>query len=147
MTARWPRSLPRWVRLGLRGTAVLYTGGAVAHALKLLFDFSWLDMPWAVDWAVVVLGGLGAAALARATGRVAFRGGWERAVHYLIVAHLTLSVLAHLHALATGSHVFFAGFPRSYSAFALAYFGLFAWRSWTLRLGPGQGQGRAAQGL
>ncbi len=121
-----------WV--GLRCAAVLYTGGSVAQVLKLLFGFPWEKMPFWVDWAIVVLGTAGAVTLAIHTRRIAYRGAWEKLVHFLILVHLTMSVVLHLWVLLVRTHDVFKIFPLEYSYFALAYFLLFAWRSWTVRL-------------
>jgi hypothetical protein len=61
------------------------------------------------------------------------RGG---ATHWLIAVHLSVSVAVHLWILVVGSHEVLSVFPHGYSYLALAYFGFFAWRSWTLRLRP-----------
>jgi hypothetical protein len=76
-------------------------------------------------------GGLGLLIFAR---RVAWRGGWEKLVHGLIVAHLFMSILVHVRALLVGNHEFFTAFPYEYSYFAVVYFAFFAWRSWTMKL-------------
>ncbi len=120
-------------RLGLHAAAVLYTGGSIAQLLKLIFDFPWQEMPWAVDWAIVALGSLATVTLVANTGRIAWRGAWEKPVHYLIILHLMASVATHLWALWVRNHDMFGKFPYEYSYFALAYFGFFAWRSWTIR--------------
>ncbi len=122
--------------LELRIVALIYTGGTVAHLLRLMVGFTWRDMPFWVDWALVVAGPIGLWGLLRHARAIVWRGRWERWVHWLIVAHLGASVLVHLWILAAGTHRPLAVFPAGYSYFALVYFALFAWRSWTLRLVP-----------
>lgn len=125
------------IPIALRIVAVIYTGGTVAHLLRLALDFTWRDMPFFVDWLLVVLGPVGVAGLVASRERIRYRGAWERATHWLIVAHLSVSVAVHVWILAVGSHRVLAPFPYGYSYFALVYFAFFAWRSWTVRLSVG----------
>ncbi len=120
------------IRLGLHAAAALYTGGTIAQLLKLIYDFSWHEMPYVIDWIIVILGSIGAMTLAIQTGRIQYRGSWEKPVHFLIIAHLGISVAIHLWAIYIQSHDVFAAFPFEYSYFAIVYFAFFAWRSWTL---------------
>jgi ABC-type multidrug transport system permease subunit len=92
-----------------RVVAVVYTGGTVAQVLRLLVAFSFHDMPFWVDWALVVLGSYGGIGL-------------------------LVSVAIHVWAIVAHSHTMFAVFPYGYSFFATAYFAAFAWRSWIMRL-------------
>ncbi len=117
-----------------RAVALVYTGGTVAHALKLVFAFGWEYMPLVVDWIVIVLGTYGGVGLLLYVRSIAWRGAWEKVVHGLIAAHLLTSVVVHAAVIAVGSHDVFTRFPYEYSYFAVAYFGFFAWRSWTMRL-------------
>ncbi len=121
-------------RFGLHAAAVLYSGGALAQLLKLVFDFPWQEMPYAVDWGIIVLGSIGATTLLLLTSRIAYRGWWEKPVHFLIIAHLYASVGLHVWTISIRSHDFYGSFPREYSYFALLYFAFFAWRSWTVEL-------------
>ena len=119
-----------------RVVAVVYTGGTVAQVLRLLVghSFNFNDMPFWVDWALVVLGSYGGIGLLVFARQVDYRGVWEKVVHGLIAAHLLVSVVVHLWAIVVHSHAMFAVFPYGYSFFATAYFAAFAWRSWTMRL-------------
>ena len=117
-----------------RVVAVVYTGGTVAQVLRLLFTFSLHDMPFWIDWALVVLGSYGGIGLLVFARQVAYRGVWEKVVHGLIAAHLLVSVAVHAWAIVAHDHAMFAVFPYGYSFFATAYFAAFAWRSWTMRL-------------
>lgn len=123
-------------KLGLHAVAVLYTGGSIAQLLKLMVDFPWQAMPFIIDWVIVGLGCVGAASLAAQTSHVAYRGVWEKPVHFLIIAHLLVSVALHLWTLVVASHDLYSVFPYSYSYFGLLYFVFFAWRSWTIKLKP-----------
>lgn len=124
----------RLTRIGLHAVAVLYTGGSVAQFLKLVYDFPWQEMPFIIDWLIVILGSVGATTLVMQTRYIAYRGWWEKPVHFLIIAHLGTSVILHLWTIYVQNHDLYAAFPRAYSYFALAYFLFFAWRSWTIRL-------------
>ncbi len=121
-------------KIGLHAVAALYTGGSVAQLLKLIYDFPWQQMPYVIDWIIVILGSVGAITLATQTQNVDYRGWWEKPVHFLIIVHLGISVALHLWAIYIQSHDVFTVFPHEYSYFALAYFIFFAWRSWTVRL-------------
>jgi hypothetical protein len=122
-----------------RAVAVVYTGGTVAQSLKLVFAFGWEYMPFWVDWALILLGTYGSVGLILFAGQIAWRGTWEKVVHGLIAAHLLVSVVVHAWIVVVGSHDFFTIFPYEYSYFAVAYFGFFAWRSWTMKLLPPSG--------
>ncbi len=121
-------------KFGLHAVAALYSGGTVAQLLKLLYDFPWQKMPFIIDWLIVILGTIGIVALATQTRHVDYRGWWERPIHFLIIAHLGVSVVLHLWTIYVQNHDLYAAFPREYSYFALAYFAFFAWRSWTIKV-------------
>ncbi len=122
-----------------RAVAIVYTGGTIAQSLKLIFAFSWEYMPYWVDWALIVLGTYGGVGLIVHVRQVAWRGTWEKVVHWLIVVHLLVSVAVHAVVVVIGSHEFFTLFPYEYSYFAVGYFAVFAWRSWTMKLKPASG--------
>ena len=128
-------------QFGLRAVAVLYTGGSIAQLLRLIFDFPLQEMPFVIDWTIVILGSVGATTLLVQTHRLEYRGWWEKPVHFLIITHLILSVVLHLWAIYFQSHDVFGMFSLEYSFFALVYFAFFAWRSWTVKL---QSQGVAS---
>ncbi len=121
-------------KFGLHAVAALYSGGTVAQLLKLLYDFPWQEMPFIIDWLIVILGTIGIVALATRTRHIDYRGWWERPIHFLIIAHLGVSVVLHLWTVYVQNHDLYAAFPREYSYFALAYFAFFAWRSWTIKV-------------
>ncbi|MFQ6005093.1 MAG: hypothetical protein ACE5OQ_06255 [Woeseia sp.] len=121
-------------RMGLHSVATLYTGGSIAHILRLVYDLPLQEMPYIIDWIIVILGSLGAAILIGQTRRIEYRGKWEKPVHFLIILHLLVSVGLHLWAIYLQRHDVFGIFSYKYSYFALAYFVFFAWRSWTVKI-------------
>lgn len=121
------------VKIGFHAVAVLYTGGSVAQLLKLIFNFPWQEMPFFVDWTIVILGFIGVSTLLNQTRNIAYRGRWEKPTHYLIIFHLAVSVFLHLWTIIVQNHDLYAAFPLQYSYFALVYFVFFAWRSWTIK--------------
>ena len=121
-------------KLGLHITAVLYTGGSIRQLLRVITNFQLQNLPYVVDWAIVVLGSIGAVTLVRLTARIVYRGRWEKSVHFIIILHLVLSVVLHAWAILVHSHDVFGFFPVEYSYFALLYFVFFAWRSWTIKV-------------
>ena len=129
-----------------RLVAVIYTGGTLAHIYRLTVRFGWRDMPFFVDWLLVVLGPIGVVGLLALVDEISYRGPWERVTHWLILLHLSTSVVVHIWILALHSHEVLKVFPYGYSYFAAAYFAFFGWRSWTLRLkDPAAGGDAAAQ--
>ena len=121
-------------KFGFHAVAALYTGGSIAQLLKLIYQFPWQEMPFVIDWAIVSLGTIGAYTLVVNTRRIAYRGWWEKPVHYLIIVHLGASVVLHAWTIYVQNHDLYAAFPLAYSYFALTYFLFFAWRSWTVKL-------------
>jgi hypothetical protein len=124
----------RYAAITFHATAVVYTGGTIAQLLKLFLAFPWTEMPFVIDWLIITLGSIGVSGLICFHRSIAYRGIWEQIVHWAIVLHLFLSVALHLWTILQGNHDFYASFPYEYSYFAVLYFGLFAWRSWTVRL-------------
>ncbi len=123
-------------RVFTKVVAVIYTGGTVAQILRLIVGFTWQDTPFFIDWILVFLGPIGLAGLIIFSGQIKYRGLWEHITHWLIVAHLAISVLVHVWILVVHSHELVAVLPYEYSYFATAYFAFFAWRSWSIRLVP-----------
>jgi protein-S-isoprenylcysteine O-methyltransferase Ste14 len=136
-------STPRW--LPGRGTwrlwrdilpaaaGMLYTAGALVHVWRIASGLSLLDMPWQVDWTILLVGSVAGVGLVRFRHEIAYRGMWERVVHWLMVVHLLASVVLHSVLLATASHAPLGVFPLWYSGLAAGYFALFAARAWTMR--------------
>ena len=121
-----------WGRL----VAVVYTAGAIAHIVRLVARFGFEEMPFFPDWGIVLLGTPGVVGLVLYADEVVYRGRWERVVHWLIAVHLFASVCVHVWILVEQTHEMLSVFSLEYSYFALAYFGLFAWRSWTMKMKP-----------
>ena len=115
-------------RFGFHAVAVLYTGGSVAQLLKLVYGFPWQEMPYVIDWLIVILGTVGVLTLTIQTRHIDYRGWWEKPVHVLIIAHLGISVVLHLWTIYVQNHDLYAAFPVEYSYIALVYFLFFAWR-------------------
>ena len=121
-------------KFGIHAVAVLYSGGSIAQLLKLIYNFPWQEMPFIIDWLIVILGTIGVTTLTLETRNIDYRGWWEKPVHFLIVAHLGVSVVLHIWTIYVSNHNLYAAFPLEYSYFAVAYFVFFAWRSWTVKL-------------
>ena len=117
-----------------RLVAVVYTAGTMAHIVRLVVRFGFDEMPFFPDWGVVLLGTPGVVGLVLYANEVDYRGVWENAVHWLVVAHLFVSVCLHVWILIAQTHEMLSVFSLEYSYFALVYFGFFAWRSWTMKL-------------
>lgn len=114
--------------------AFVYTAGTALHVARLITRFSPADLPFAVDWGIVVLGTYGGTGLILLAREVDYRGTWEKVLHGLIAFHLLVSVALHLWMILVRSHDFLSIFPYGYSYLAVGYFGVFAWRGWTMRL-------------
>ena len=121
-------------KLGLHTTAVLYTGGSIGQMLRVITNFQLQNLPYIIDWAILILGSIGTVTLVSITTRIAYRGRWEKPVHFMIIIHLVLSIALHAWAILVHSHDVFGVFPVEYSYFALLYFVFFAWRSWTIKV-------------
>jgi len=140
--ASTPRWLPGrgtwrlWREAVPRAVGLLYAAGALVHVYRLGFGLSLLDMPWQVDWTILIAGSVAGLGLVRFHREIAYRGAWEHIVHWLMVVHLLGSVGVHAYLIAAGTHAPLAAFPLWYSGLAVGYFGLFAARGWTLRLRP-----------
>ena len=120
------------IKFGFHAAAVLYTGGSIAQLLRLIYDFPLQELPYLVDWMIVILGSIGATTLTAQTRNIVYRGRWEKPTHFLIIAHLIISIALHLWAIYIHNHDVFLVFPLEYSYFAILYFVFFAWRSWTI---------------
>jgi hypothetical protein len=54
------RDLPGLLRtVSPKIVALIYSGGTVAHLFRLAVGFTWKDMPFFVDWILVLLGPIG----------------------------------------------------------------------------------------
>ena len=61
-------------KFGFHAVAVLYTGGSVAQLLKLVYEFPWQEMPYVIDWLIVILGTVGVMTLTIQTRHIDYRG-------------------------------------------------------------------------
>ncbi len=116
--------------------AMIYTGGTVAHVLRLIFRPDLTDMPFWIDWVLVILGPIGVIGLVVFSKHLHYRGRWEHITHWLIFVHLSISLIFHVWIIAVRSHDAVSVFGYTYSYFAALYFGFFAWRAWTMRFKP-----------
>lgn len=114
--------------------ALIYTAGGSFQIYRSIYGFDLNDMPYEMDWVIMVLGTYGGIGLLRFAREIDYRGVWEKVIHWLIVIHLLGSVVIHAWMVGARSHGFLEVFPIEYSYFAVAYFGVFAWRMWRVRL-------------
>jgi hypothetical protein len=116
-----------------RLTAVLYTGGALFHFIRVLSGFSPTDIPVFIDWIIAIAalyGGLGFLFYFRAFGS---SKSWRRVVVGIMVFHLLTSAVVHVYIIVTQSNVVLSIFPVAYSAAAFFAFLGFAWVAVTSR--------------
>jgi hypothetical protein len=117
-----------------RLTAVLYTGGALFHLIRVVSGFSPTDIPLFIDWIIAIValyGGLGFLFYFRAFGKL---GSWRRVVVGIMVLHLLTSAVVHVYIIVTQSHAVLGIFPITYSVAALFAFLGFAWVAATSRV-------------
>ncbi len=118
-----------------RLTAVLYTGGAALHFMRVVTGFSPTDIPYFIDWVIALIalyGGLGFLVFFR---ELSPPSRWRRVLSGIMVFHLLGSTVLHAYILATRSHSVLGVFPVAYSAAAIFVFLGFAWVAGTTRLG------------
>ncbi len=101
---------------------VPYIGGTVIHILRLIYDFSIDEMPFEVDWLIVIIGGYAGLGLIAYANRIPFDGLLDKIVYGLLIFHLDGSVILHAYILWVGSHEVLNVFSYGYSFFAVAYF-------------------------
>jgi len=99
-----------------------YIGGTVLHILRLIYDFPVLNLPFEVDWFIVVIGGYGGLGLIVFVNKVPFKNIWDKIAYGLLIFHLDGSVIIHAYTIFIGNHDFFLIFPYHYSFVAIAYF-------------------------
>lgn len=116
-----------------------YVGGTIFHILRLILDFPIEEIPYEVDWFIVILGGYGGLGLIVFIKKVSFKNSWDKVAYGLLLFHLNGSVLLHAYSIIKGNHDFFLLFPYYYSYIAIGYFvllGLYV-VSLNIRLYPG----------
>ncbi len=99
-----------------------YVGGTIVHIFRLIYDFPIEQMPTAVDWLIVVIGGYAGVGLIVFASRVPFENVWDKVGYGLLIFHLDGSVVFHAYMLFTGSHDALRVFPYWYSFLAVGYF-------------------------
>ncbi len=101
---------------------VPYIGGTVIHILRLIYNFSIDEMPFEVDWLIVIIGGYAGLGLIVYAVRIPFHGLLDKIIYGLLIFHLDGSVILHAYILWAGSHEVLNVFSYGYSFFAVAYF-------------------------
>ena len=101
---------------------VPYIGGTIIHILRLIYDFPIDEIPFAVDWFVVAVGGYGGLGLIIFANKIQFKNIWDRIAYGLLIFHLDGSVILHAYILFAASHETLSIFPYWYSFFAVGYF-------------------------
>ena len=99
-----------------------YIGGTILHILRLIYDFPIHEIPWVVDWVIVVLGGYGGLGLIIFIKKIIFKNIWDKIAYGLLLFHLNGSVIIHAYILLKESHSVLTIFPYWYSCVAVAYF-------------------------
>ena len=99
-----------------------YIGGTVIHLLRLIFGFPIEEIPFEVDWVVVLIGGYAGLGLLIFASDIPFKSVWDKVAYGLLVFHLDGSVILHTYMLIAGDHHALRVFPYWYSFVALGYF-------------------------
>ena len=99
-----------------------YIGGTILHILRLIYDFPIAELPFEVDWVIVLIGGYGGLGLIIFANKVPFKNTWDKIVYGLLIFHLDGSVIVHTYILYIGNHDSLSIFPYWYSIIAVAYF-------------------------
>src|SRR4030095_14432695 len=99
-----------------------YIGGTMIHIIRLIYNFSIEEMPLAVDWVVVIVGGYAGLGLIIFANKIPFKNIWDKIVYGLLIFHLDGSVIVHAYILLKGSHSVVNIFPYWYSFIAVGYF-------------------------
>ena len=131
--ARYCEAVPRWIpdwsglkalyyKTFARVALLPYVGGTIIHILRLIYDFPIEQMPNAVHWVVVVIGGYAGVGLIVFANRVPFENLWDKVGYGLLIFHLDGSVVFHAYILIAGSNDVLRIFPYWYSFLAVAYF-------------------------
>ena len=126
----WPRArlsgylvaMHFYYRTFARVALLPYIGGTVIHVVRLICDVPITDIPFAVDWFVVIIGGYAGLGLIVFRRKIPFNNSWDKTAYGLLVFHLNGSVILHSYILIVGNHDVLQIFPRWYSLLAVAYF-------------------------
>ena len=99
-----------------------YIGGTIIHILRIIFNFPIEEIPWEVDWVIVVIGGYAGLGLILYAHQVPFKNIWDKITYGILIFHLDGSVIVHAYILFKGSHNVLRIFPYWYSFIAIGYF-------------------------
>ena len=99
-----------------------YIGGTIIHILRLIFHLPITELPFEVDWVVVIVGGYAGLGLIVFADRIPFKSRWDKIAYGLLVFHLDGSVVVHAYILSSGNNQVLAILPYGYSLFAVGYF-------------------------
>jgi hypothetical protein len=127
--------------------ALAYLGELVAHLLVLTTSFRLVDLPFAADWAFVVLGGYCAFMLWLFRSALVPRFA-DPEVRVVVTLFVTVSVLIHLYMIVVHSHDVLGIFGRGFSVFGVLYSAFLVLRLGTLetRITVGRARARSAVG-
>ncbi len=109
-----------------------YIGGTVIHIFRLIYNFPIDEIPFEVDWLVVIIGGYAGIGLIIYANRIPFQNLFVKIIYGLLIFHLDGSVILHAYILWAGSHEVLNVFSYEYSFFAVTYFVAFGY--YVLRL-------------
>lgn len=99
-----------------------YIGGTIIHLIRLIWNISLVEIPFEVDWLIVILGGYGGAGLILFHKHISFKNIWDKIAYALLIFHLIGSVILHTYILVEGDHSILNIFPYWYSFIAIGYF-------------------------
>jgi len=99
-----------------------YAGGSIIHFLRLVLGFPIEQIPFEVDWVVVLIGGYAGLGLLVFISYIPFVNVWDKIAYGLLVFHLDGSVILHAYMLTANTHHPIRIFPYWYSFIPLGYF-------------------------
>jgi hypothetical protein len=99
-----------------------YVGGTIIHIVRLIYHLQITDIPDAVDWVVVIVGGYAGLGLIVFANRIPFKSIWDKIAYGLLIFHLDGSVIVHAYILIVGDNRVLSIFPYWYSFLAVGYF-------------------------
>ena len=102
------------------------------HILRLIYNFPIDEIPFEVDWLVVIIGGYAGIGLIIYANKIPFQNLFDKIIYGLLIFHLDGSVILHAYILWVRSHEVLNVFSYGYSFFAVAYFMAFGY--YVLRL-------------
>ena len=99
-----------------------YIGGTIIQILRIIYDFPINEIPFEIDWFIVVIGGYGGLGLIIFANKIPFKNVWDIIAYGLLIFHLDGSVILHAYLLFIGNHDILNIFPYWYSFIAIGYF-------------------------